>query len=140
MKPVHCRVLHDPENGKYGDCLRACIASLLELDADDVPHFHHDDPGGEEANRRMYEFLEGRGYVPFWSFFDGGASLDEILNAMQVHNFDVYYLLYHKTMSEMDHVVICKGGVVDFNPAWYPTTVAGPNSSGAWGVMVIALK
>jgi len=26
----------NPENGKYGDCIRACIATLI--DRDDVPH------------------------------------------------------------------------------------------------------
>lgn len=30
---------HDPDNGVYGDCFRACVASLLEMELSDVPHF-----------------------------------------------------------------------------------------------------
>jgi len=39
LKPVDMIEIHDPENGTYGDCFRACIASLLERDPKDVPHF-----------------------------------------------------------------------------------------------------
>lgn len=39
MIPVKQEFIHDPENGQYGDCHRATIASLLELPIDQVPHF-----------------------------------------------------------------------------------------------------
>lgn len=38
MIPVHSQVVHDPP-ATYGDCLRACIASVLEVPAQCVPHF-----------------------------------------------------------------------------------------------------
>lgn len=38
MKPVRQLYRHDPANGVYGDCWRACIASVLELPIEDVPH------------------------------------------------------------------------------------------------------
>lgn len=49
-RPQYMRVLMDDVEGgtaeatvnggrAAGDCLRACVASLLDLDADDVPHF-----------------------------------------------------------------------------------------------------
>ena len=31
--------IHDPESGAIGDCLRATVATLLGLPAEDVPHF-----------------------------------------------------------------------------------------------------
>lgn len=31
--------LHDPKNDVIGDCFRASVASVLELDIDDIPHF-----------------------------------------------------------------------------------------------------
>jgi hypothetical protein len=38
--PVDQLVLHDPNDDRQlGDCLRACIASVLELAPHDVPHF-----------------------------------------------------------------------------------------------------
>lgn len=39
MKPQEMEFLHDPENGVLGDCLRACVASVLEMDRAQVPHF-----------------------------------------------------------------------------------------------------
>ena len=39
MNPVASRIPHSPKNGKIGDCLRACVASVLNLRYEDVPHF-----------------------------------------------------------------------------------------------------
>lgn len=39
MKPVHQRYGSDSSKLEFGDCLRACIASILELSLDDGPHF-----------------------------------------------------------------------------------------------------
>lgn len=39
MKPVHQRYGTDSSKLEFGDCLRACVASILELSPDDVPHF-----------------------------------------------------------------------------------------------------
>jgi hypothetical protein len=38
VKPVQQKVLGPPG----GDCLRACVASILELDIDELPNFHGD--------------------------------------------------------------------------------------------------
>lgn len=140
MKPVHCRIAHEPENGKYGDCVRACIASLLELPAEDVPHFYEDDPGGDVANERIKTFLATKGFVPFWTFFDGETPLQAIFDQMLHANAGVYYMLFHETNAGGDHVVICQNDAVDFDPAWYRSGIKGPNSNGFWGVMVIAIK
>lgn len=39
MIPVNQSIIHDPKNGKNGDCWRAAIASVLELSINEVPHF-----------------------------------------------------------------------------------------------------
>lgn len=38
MTPVDCEFEHDPPR-QNGDCLRACVASLLDLPLSEVPHF-----------------------------------------------------------------------------------------------------
>jgi len=39
MNPVKQKIKHLPHLKQYGDCHRACIVSILELDYDTVPHF-----------------------------------------------------------------------------------------------------
>ena len=39
MIPTKQTVLHDPENGKIGNCLSAVLASLLHLPIEEVPVF-----------------------------------------------------------------------------------------------------
>ena len=39
MKKVNQKILHDPKKGIHGDCMRASLASVLELPIEKVPHF-----------------------------------------------------------------------------------------------------
>jgi hypothetical protein len=67
-------VLHNPNDDRQlGDCLRACIASLLDLDASEVPHFVQigSDAGdtATEGNRwydELRRFLTARGMDVAW--------------------------------------------------------------------------
>lgn len=63
-------VLHDPENGVWGDCFRACIASLLGKRTEEVPHFFHDGCDGFEGTKRLNQFLRPMGscFIEFGSF------------------------------------------------------------------------
>lgn len=47
MTPVDQALVHDPDNGQHGDCMRACIASLLDLPLLSVPHFAQDAADGK---------------------------------------------------------------------------------------------
>jgi len=49
---------HDPDNGVYGDCFRAVIASLLNCETDQVPHFMFDNPDVDTYNMRLHQFLD----------------------------------------------------------------------------------
>lgn len=139
MKEVFCKVKHDPDAGLYGDCVRACIASILELKAEDVPHFHHDNCDAIEANARICEWLSGRGLVPFWTGFPGSEPLDAILQHMGEINPTVNYMLYGNNGSG-DHVVVCQGGKIIHDPSWVNVGLAAPNSNGFWLTLVIAVK
>lgn len=39
MRQITQRILHDPAAGINGDCFRCCVASVLNLDYESVPHF-----------------------------------------------------------------------------------------------------
>ncbi|NUP39508.1 MAG: hypothetical protein HOY76_21475 [Streptomyces sp.] len=60
MKPVTQSILHGDPSGPPGDCLRAAVASLLELDIDVVPHFVEYDDWLE----RLRDFCLAHGYRP----------------------------------------------------------------------------
>jgi hypothetical protein len=64
MIPVMQLNRHDPKNGVIGDCFRACICSLLEIeDIWNVPNFVKD----PEWPNQLYEYLKSRGYTLWWS-------------------------------------------------------------------------
>jgi hypothetical protein len=55
---------HDPERGFFGDCLRAALASLLELPLSDVPHFAAQTwPDTAKFQKNVGEWLATRGFV-----------------------------------------------------------------------------
>jgi hypothetical protein len=138
MTPVLCRVKHDPEAGTYGDCVRACVASILDMDGDAVPHFFHDNCSGEVANVRMRDWLRTVGYSPFFVNYPGEIPKRDLMSMMSDLNPDTYYILFGMVESGGDHVVVCKGGHQVHNPAWFATAMTGPGSHGLWSVMVIA--
>ena len=56
-------MLRDPDGTDRGDCLRAAIASVLELDPETIPHFVDDEEhGGPYWWDSMTEWLVTRGW------------------------------------------------------------------------------
>jgi hypothetical protein len=60
MKPVRQTQLSDHARGVRGNCLRAAIASLLELEIEDVPAFEELSDGAWFP--ALLDFLRERGY------------------------------------------------------------------------------
>lgn len=67
MIPVEQRELGGPDSDRRGDCLNACVASLLELPYSHVPYFNLH---GEAWWSLLLEFFESHGYgiwrIPLW--------------------------------------------------------------------------
>lgn len=135
MIPVHCLTRHNPPD-TYGDCVRACIASMLELPATDVPHFYRDGCDAETGTQRMREYLATLGYCAFYVAYDGGSSLDELQRVMMQINPGITYMLFGST-EDCDHIVICRDGITLHDPAWVRVPIIGPSSNGFWGIMVL---
>lgn len=104
MKFRKCKTNHNPPYS-YGDCLRACVASIL--DRDDVPHIFDQGRESEEAWSIMELYLETLGYVMY---------------VVPAKNFKLYdqseKLIYLKTglQNNNPHVVVCKGVEMIHNP------------------------
>ena len=64
MTPVDQEFIHDPDNGVYGDCQRAVIASLMDLPLVEVPHFLRDAKGHTHTFFKLLQtFCLFKGYV-----------------------------------------------------------------------------
>jgi hypothetical protein len=50
VRPIHQTVLPDEDNPLKGNCFAACLASVLELPLDDVPHVMHHEDWRERTN------------------------------------------------------------------------------------------
>ena len=135
MIPAQCMVNHNPPFS-YGDCVRACVASLLELPTEEVRHFFKDGCDGATGQARMSEWLLERSYAPFFVHTDGAQSLAEVLQYMAVNNPNVFYMLFGSTESG-GHVVIGRGGEIVHNPAWTGGQLVGPQSNGFWTICVL---
>lgn len=64
MTPVDQQYLKGNPEGIPGDCVRACVASILDLPIEEVPHFVqlHD----QEWQLAMIDWCEERGIVATW--------------------------------------------------------------------------
>lgn len=135
MTPQWCQVMHEPPHS-YGDCLRACIATVMDMPWQDVPHFMdgHDDPYWGLAMTRNW--LRSRGYTAFVTQFPA-VDRAEMLSVMHDMNPDAVYLLFGLTEDGGGHVVVCSGGSVVHNPAMAGChiTRAAP---GGWVVWVVS--
>jgi hypothetical protein len=137
MTPVHCRNRHDPENGKYGDCLRACVASVLDVDYDAVPHFFETNADVSTMTNGLRDYLATVGYAPFYVSYSGAVSRDDLLSMIGENAPNATYILFVGLAGGTDHAVVCQGGAVVHNPQWYPIPIVGPPSSGDWIVLLV---
>lgn len=136
MTPVNCRIKHAPPD-QYGDCIRACIATVLDADAEAVPHFAHDNPSPDVLMQRIRDYLRPNGHTIFITQYPP-VPLDELLTVQATVNPDAVYLLFGGVDGGGDHVVVCRGGAVVHNPAWYHCSIVQPASHGMWQVLVVA--
>lgn len=135
MTPVYCQITHNPPE-TYGDCLRACVATVLDLQSHEVPHFYNDGCSGEVGTQRLRDWLKSRRQTPFFVGFDASMSVNDVIECNGIANPGAVYLLFGATKNG-DHVVVCQDGEIVHDPSVHPlpiTKSSGPN----WLVMVIA--
>lgn len=110
MKKIDQEFIHDPENGVVGDCMRACIASVLELQREDVPHF-----GAMEGVTWLKEYvrwLNKHGFSVYTQFGDHDT------HPVMQDDENPYYFAIGRTPRhpEITHMVVCRNGAVVHDP------------------------
>lgn len=113
MIPVTQTVLHDPDNGRFGNCFSAVLASLLHLPIDQVPSFYDSrDTNDTQWIGRVNDWLRpyGLGYV----------SIDASLAALmpEIKLSDVHHEIGGNTSRHAETLHSCVGadGSVAFDP------------------------
>lgn len=107
---------HDPANGQWGDCTRTAFAAILDMKAEDVPHFFHDGCEAEEADERIKTFLARHGYgivdIPYL------ADPKTFMQTMKRFNPGVYYLLSVQSPIS-SHLIVCVDDEIACDPGQY---------------------
>jgi hypothetical protein len=136
MKPVKGNVNHDPDNGTWGDCHRAAVASLLELPLEKVPHFGDGGPDAEEFTARERRFLSSLGLWPVY-FAYKDTPLEAIQRYMKLANPGVYYLLGGTSRLGTPHTVVGLDDEIVHDPSRVNSGIVGPMADGVYWVTVV---
>lgn len=117
MRPVKQRYHSADSKVQFGDCLRACIATVLELPAEEVPHVRHGAREGDAASAAamwagLRQWLQPRG-LNFLSIDVPAKTLAEALAWTKARYGDSHLILGGEGPGGQGHaVVICEGAVV----------------------------
>lgn len=111
MTPVKQRVL-DPDKG---DCMPACVASMLNISLDDVPNFFEEDRPPEEQFADLNCFLSDYGF--FLVCVALGATEDGDPDSDFLNQWEGYYIMVgeggmgvnHAVIYQRDRMVHCPG-------------------------------
>ena len=98
MKPIMQKNIHNPEKGIMGDCLRACICSLLEISDENIPNFAED----TDYPMQLINFLKSKGYRLKYS-------IEEPINIE-------YYMVWGLSPRNNKHSVIYHNGKLVHDP------------------------
>lgn len=124
MTPQTQLFQHNPPE-TYGDCFRTALASLLNMNRDDVPHFF----GSEDGDWiDVDKWLSAHGFAHFTIPFAG--SLQDVLYTMKTQNPDIYYLISGGSPRGFNHQCIAVNDEIICDPAPDGGGLIGPNSDG----------
>ena len=133
MTPYKQKLKHRPDEGQIGDCWRTCIACLLNLLPEDVPHFCVDswnDNARSTANARSYLATKGLSFIEY--AFTG--DLQAILNSVGAINPGLHYLLGGNSKNGCGHQVVCCDDGIVWDPSIDDSGIVGPMDDGFYWI------
>jgi hypothetical protein len=133
MIPVRTQNKHEPANGEWGDCLRASLASILEVPIDEVPHFMDGGPSAGDLDAAMAGWLELRGLGQVVIHAPG--ELAAILKNLETVAPEAFYLLGGTSRNGLEHCVVGCGGAIAHDPS--DAGIVGPLSNGHYRIVFL---
>lgn len=128
---------HNPDAGEYGDCLRTCIACLVDADdVRDVPHFAHGNPPADQLWQSVRNWLMDEHNASLWFIPYASDDWQEVTETCNALNPDMFYMLQGASDGG-DHIVICQGDRIIHDPAPGGGGLIGPGSNGVFMVVLI---
>jgi|HubBroStandDraft_1064217.scaffolds.fasta_scaffold109856_3 hypothetical protein len=122
MKPQKQRNHHRPAEGVYGDCFRTVIASMLELEPEEVPHENRELGDGEQ-DTLMNVWLAGRGLrfvqVPY------AVDPEDAMGIMAEMYPGLLYVLGGRSRTGVNHFVICRDREIVSDPSLTDAGIVG---------------
>lgn len=144
MTPQTQKYKSPDASGHSGDCYRTALASLLDMDRDDVPHFY-DLPAGclpetlkaADAWRRRWLRENGYDLVNISLCAEDPTQAMEALSRTSPQG--MRYLLIGESKNGCGHAVIVRDGEIEHDPSQDQSGIVGPDpSSGCyWAEFVV---
>lgn len=120
-----------------GDCMRACIASLLDIEPGLVPHFAHDEPDGDTLWQRVREWLAPQGLAVWLMAYPGSATLGDVLTSVGHINPNTFYMI-GGWGGYGDHIVIAINDHIVHDPARGGGGLIRAGSNGYWLIAALS--
>jgi hypothetical protein len=141
MTPRDQLIQHDPEAGRYGDCQRTCVAAVLDLPTEAVPHFNDDPTATRDSDewweKRQARWLAGRGLAWATVAYSGEVPLDQVLDWTSRANPAVPMILLGTSKLGSNHVVVVLNGAIVCDPSG--NGIVGPSKEGTWELSMICV-
>ena len=119
-------VNHDPRSGRYGDCFRACVASILDVPIASVPHRYPDSAAFDRYERGelcewrpgdpIVDWLAARGQRLLVRRFNGEWSLEDVLSEVAFYSPGVHWIIGGSSRSGHAHVCVARDKAVVWDP------------------------
>lgn len=139
MKPQRCIA----KGQEQGDCWRACVATILNLPATEVPNFV--DLGGEDWKawpKLTREWLAERGLALYEMCCSAEYTIESLLKWRSHDSPDVPVILVGSSAND-SHAVVAMGGKIVHDPSG--AGISGPctcdcseGCKGTWWLFIIA--
>lgn len=143
MKYHRSIVKHDPKAGSYGDCFRACVASVFNYrQITDVPHFLEKGPGSNWGEYHRWLARTHDAYsmsVPL-----NVETLEDVFTFTRMSfSFNFPYILTGTSIAGVNHCVVANWFGIIHDPSAEPDqqhTIIGPTDDGLFWIECFVLN